>query len=382
MFTQSSPIDPKATLETHSMTSQLEYPLSTLTINLSSPPPTEFQRHRSRTLNSSLSGLEVLLINMPPDLTDTIFRTLNFSDVLSLRRVNRELANSYAINSILQQPFRGQRLGGCCQAEIAKGWSKVGESEGRNPDYSVYVLEGAPEGWRMLCGSGPHNGHITRYCESHAANVGQCGADGLLEQRARLYEVCSEHRGADSATSSSRSNKLLGSNWKNICEWVPVCESCTVRHMTESPMGSNSCVCQAVIAAEEALLAQEWNCDTCVHRLADSYARTALEGFLRILLGRVMPGATIDEMQAALIGKSSFESLERRTERWREKFGIGEWFTCPMCSEVRAGNLSTSGREKPLVELCLVCRGVFYALEGSKEMIERLEWKFNLISPR
>ena len=352
------------------MSSQLEHPLSTLTLHPSSPPPTELQRHRFSARNPFLSGLEVLLTNMPPELTDTIFRGLNFSDVLALQCVNRNLAHSYTINSMLQQPFRGQRLGGSCRAEKARGWSKVGEPEGRNPGYSIYVLKGFPEGWRIVCGNGPHNGHITRYCESHMANVGQNGSGGLVEQQSPLYEICGKHRGVPNATNRSKASQSRHGPRRDISEWVPICDSCTISQIAKSPNGSNSCCCEATIAAEEALLAQQWNCDGCVHRLADSYERKALGGFLRILLGRAMPGATVEEMQGALGNLSSGlgdEAIEAR----RKKFGIGEWFICPSCGETRAGNLEVPAGQAPLVELCLVCGGVFYALAGSEEARER-----------
>ncbi|MCJ1416426.1 hypothetical protein MMC32_002762 [Xylographa parallela] len=353
------------------MSSQLEHPLSTLTLHPSSPPPNELQRHRSSALNPFLSGLEVLLTNMPPDLTDTIFRALNFSDILALSRVNRNLAHAYTLNSILEQPLRGHRLGGSCRASIAKGWSKVGEPEGRNPGYSVYVLKGLPDDRHTVCDNGPYNGHITRYCESHAADDGRHGTGGLLEQQSPLYEVCGKHRGAAHGASRSKASQCLYSPRRNISEWVPVCDSCTISQIAKSPKGSNSCCCEATIAAEEALLERGWNCDGCVHRLADLYERKALSGFLRILLGRTMPGATIKEMQVAL-GNVSSGLGEEAIEARRRRFGIGEWFTCPSCGEVRAGNLGVPAGQAPLVELCLVCGGIFYALAGSKAAEQRL----------
>ncbi|MCJ1291940.1 hypothetical protein MMC34_003490 [Xylographa carneopallida] len=249
------------------MSSQLEHPLSALTLQPGSSPPTELQRHRSSTSNPFLSGLEILLTNMPPDLTDAIFRALNFGDALALRRVNRNLSHSYAINIILQQPFRGRRPGGSCQAEIAKGWSKVGEPEGRNSGYSVYVLNDFPEGWRIVCGNGPHNGHVTRYCESHAVNVDRHDSGGVVERRLPLYEVCGKHRDATYTTQCLEASQPLNIPQRNISEWVPVCESCTMSQIAKSPNGSNSCCCETTIAADEAFLAQGWNCDGCVHRL-------------------------------------------------------------------------------------------------------------------
>ena len=104
---------------------------------------------------------------------------------------------------------------------------------------------------------------------------------------------------------------------------------------------------------------------------ADSYEHKALRGFLKILLGRAFPGATVAEMQGALgslssgLGEEAFNALRRR-------FGIGEWFTCPLCGEVRAGDLGLPAGQVPRVELCLVCGGVFYAVPGSEEAKERL----------
>ncbi|MCJ1393358.1 hypothetical protein MMC18_006231 [Xylographa bjoerkii] len=363
------------------MLPQLEQQLSILNLHASSSPPTELQRHRSAALNPSLSGLEVLLTNTPPDLTDTIFYALNFSDALALRRVNRKLAHSYALVSILQQPFRGRRLGGSCRAEIAKSWQKTREPEGRNPGHNVYVLKGFPEGRRVVCGNGPHNGHITRYCESHTANVERHGKGGPIEQRSPLYEVCGKHRGIARATGRSEASQSLQRPELNISEWVPVCETCTMRQIRKSPNGSNSCCCEVGIAAEEALLAQEWNCDGCVHRLAVLYERKALSGFLKILLGRAMPGATIEEMQVAL-GSVSSGLREEAVETWRRKFGIGEWFTCPLCEEVCVGALGVRSGQTPLVELCLVCGGIFYALAGSDEATKRLKRSYTALTPR
>ncbi|MCJ1383993.1 hypothetical protein MMC17_007108 [Xylographa soralifera] len=363
------------------MSSQLEYQLSTLALHPPSPPHTELQRHRSSALNLSLSGLEILLTNMPPDLTDTMFCVLNFSDALALRHVNRNLAHSYAINSILQQPFRGQRLGGSCQAEIARGWLRTTESEGRNPGYSIYVLKGFPEGWRIECGNGPHNGHITRYCESHAANVSRHGTGGLEEQQPPLYEVCGKHRGAAHGAGRFNASQSLHRPRQNIAEWVPICNSCTISQIVKSPNGSNSCCCEAAVAAEEALLAQGWNCDGCVHRLAGLYERKALNGFLRILLGRAMSGATVEEMQHAL-GSLSSGLGEEAVEARRKRFGIGEWFTCPLCGEVRAGDLGLPAGQIPQVELCLVCGGIFYAVAGSEEAEKRLRRSYTTLTPR
>ena len=357
------------------MSSVLDHQLSALTLYPFCPPPTELRRHRSITRNPSLTGLEVLLTNMPPDLTDTIFLALTFGDALALRQVNRNLAQSYAINSILRQPFRGRRLGGSCQAEVVRDWSKTREPSGGNREYELYVLESRPEHSHVVCGNGPHNGHITRYCESHTAHTSCRSPGNVLEQRSRpshLYEVCEKHRGTEHATGQSAGTQSFDRSRKNIPEWMPVCESCTMCQIARNPRGSNSCCCEAAIASDEALLAQGWNCEGCVHRQAQSYALKAIAGFMKILLGRAMPGSTVEEMQAALGGVSGLG--DETVEMWRQKYGIGEWFTCPLCGEVRPGDLGVPPGQVPLVELCLVCGGIFYASAGSEEARKRSKW--------
>lgn len=231
------------------------------------------------------------------------------------------------------------------------------------------------DGWSTICGNGPHNGHLTLYCESHRRRAGLFDEQCETRTRQDLFEVCEEHRGKAHTKRTLEQATLLSQIQKNICEWVPVCESCTVRYISENPYGVNSCTCEATMEEEESVLAHGWNCDSCVHITANANRRKAFRRFLEIMLDQAMPGATVEEMQAVLMKASKKVAIEC----WGSKFGLGDWFTCPICREVCAGSPKAL-KSVPQVELCLVCEGVFYAVPESKEMRERSLWSVLAIS--
>ncbi|MCJ1478576.1 hypothetical protein MMC13_007257 [Lambiella insularis] len=312
---------------------------------------------------------------MPPDLTSSLFLHLNYSDVMALSAMNRKMSHSYILDSIIKSPFYSHRLGGKCQAKLPSDVLGTRDSHA-----SMCLCEGSkthsrhhcPKSYN-ICGNGPHNGHITQYCESHSIDSKHVLESGKRQSIGSLFEVCQKHRGKLSAQCTSTQSALLFQTHKDICEWVPVCERCTVNQILENPDGLNSCSCEKMVMAEEKLLQEGWNCGSCIFRTRNMNARTALKGFLEMMLDRAMPGATVQEMQAVL-AKTSSKVPDGILEEWRCKYGIGESFTCPMCHNFCTGKGAIPLRGVPQVEMCLVCQGLFYAPPGSREMEERSKW--------